>query len=176
MARVGDCQRKTWTDRHEQVVDPSTSRSTPAPHAATLLLRPASVRYPDRRRWHDHGQGLTHGSQLGREGQAKEDHRYRPHAIPQDRLPQVQQRFPRRRTRRCQGPCRCKEGLSASAEGGGVEAQQRPNKLVHDRSGVFTGKWYCSAWGVLSSISRLLSIRMTNKDGFRRLSSSSGGT
>jgi hypothetical protein len=46
---------------------------------------------------------------------------------------------------------------------------------VHDRSGVFTGKWYCSAWGVLSSLSRLLSIRMTNQDGFHRLSSSSGG-
>jgi hypothetical protein len=31
------------------------------------------------------------------------------------------------------------------------------------------------AWGVLSSLSRLLSIRMTNEDGFHRLSSSSGG-
>lgn len=34
-----------------QVVDPSTSRSTPAPRAATLLLRPASVCSTAARTW-----------------------------------------------------------------------------------------------------------------------------
>jgi hypothetical protein len=63
------------------------------------------------------GQGLTRSSQLGREGDAKEDHRYRPHAIPQDRQPQVQQRIPHWRARRRQGPCSRKEGLSESSLG-----------------------------------------------------------
>lgn len=35
-------------------------------------------------------------SQLGREGQEKKDHRYRPHALIEARQPQVQQRIPHR--------------------------------------------------------------------------------
>ena len=91
-----------------QVADPFTFRSTPAPHAATLLLRPASVRLPrvQTRAHTEPDKQLTQDSQLGREGQAKEDHRYRPHAIPQDRQPQVQQRIPNRYPQGRQGPHR----------------------------------------------------------------------
>jgi hypothetical protein len=50
---------------HDQVVAPSTSRSTPAPRAATLLLRPASVRTPTAQSDLEEGPGLTCCSQLG---------------------------------------------------------------------------------------------------------------
>jgi hypothetical protein len=43
-------------------------------------------------------------SQLGREGQEKKDHRYRPHALIEARLPQVQQRLPLRHPQGRQGP------------------------------------------------------------------------
>jgi len=46
---------------------------------------------------------ITQNSQLGREGQAKEDHRYRPHALHEDRLPPLLQRIPKRPTRWRQG-------------------------------------------------------------------------
>lgn len=43
-------------------------------------------------------------SQLGREGEEKKDHRLRPHAIPEARTPQVQQRFPEGHTQGREGP------------------------------------------------------------------------
>lgn len=46
---------------------------------------------------------ITQHSQLGREGQAKEDHRLRSHAVPEERLAPLLQRFPNRRPCRCQG-------------------------------------------------------------------------
>lgn len=36
--------------------------------------------------------------QLVREGQEEKDHRYRPHALPQDRVPTIQERIPARST------------------------------------------------------------------------------
>lgn len=101
-----------------QVAAPSTSRSTPALRADTLLLRPGSVRffpYASGVSNFDHclARKITAAKrqllgnycdvkltgnhrQLEREGQAEKDHRYRPHAIPQHRYPQVQERLPDR--------------------------------------------------------------------------------
>jgi len=47
---------------------------------------------------------MKQNSQLGREGQEKKDHRYRPHALIEARHPQVQQRLPQRHPQGRQGP------------------------------------------------------------------------
>lgn len=114
-----NCGQRTWL-MGPQVVAPSTSRSTPALLAATLLLRPGSVRDPallDSNSFpSSKASRLTRHSQLGREGQAQEDHRLRPHALPQDRQPQVLQRFPHWCRPRRQGP-QVRINISFSSEG-----------------------------------------------------------
>jgi hypothetical protein len=107
-----------------KVVALSTSRSTLAPTAVTLAPVSGSVRRtppsfnppipestiaanPSLRleKKHSEDQVLTHNyRQLGREGQEEKDHWFRPHAVPEDRPPQVQQRLPDRYP---QGRSRC---------------------------------------------------------------------
>lgn len=103
-----------------QVVDPSTSKNTPAPRAAIPRPRSVNVRtltsnstapghvargYPEVRREqrltsrHDH-------RQLGYESEAKEDHRHGQDANNEGGTPEVQERVPDRGAEGVEGTCK----------------------------------------------------------------------
>ena len=104
------------TNTTSKVVALCTCRSTLAPTAVTLAHPSGSVRRtppsfspPIPEQFFDNislGRRketllTSYHRQLGREGQEEKDHWFRPHAVPQDRQPQVHQRLPDWRAQGC---------------------------------------------------------------------------
>ncbi len=87
-------------------------------------------------------------SQLGREGQEEKDHRYRSHAVPQDCLPTIQERFPCRPT---QGSPRRPRGVNGGNKNGFLFFYFGCAIGTTD-SGKTQGSWFTGAqWWILEN-------------------------